>query len=81
MEVPGLKEPANDAPPSTCPVCGLIVMRGFEPLCCPSLVMSTNIRGWAVPMGKVYLCNAVRRVVVSSTRTPVDWNSRRVREL
>jgi len=34
--------------------------------------MSTNIRGCVVPAGKVYLCRAVRRVDVSSTRMPVD---------
>jgi hypothetical protein len=52
-------------------------MVGFWPLCWPSLVMSTNMRGWFVPAGKVYLWRAVRRVEVSSTRMPVDYKPRR----
>jgi hypothetical protein len=68
----GPKELEYDAQPSTCPVCGSMDTVGFRPLRWPSLVISTNIRGSVVPIGKVYRCRAARREVVSSTWIPVD---------
>lgn len=52
---------------------GLIVTVGLVPLDWPSLVISIKMRGLVVPAGNVYLCNAVRRVVVNSTWIDVDW--------